>query len=184
MSESLTNSKSSSGTRIDWVDSSCRLLQATRAEFADTQPFNNLTIGMSIHLEPKTAALIVTLHQGGAKIIATGNLNSTQPETVAYLKGRGITVVGHQTKDASIHGAFLDQIVASQPDLLLDNGAISSPAILTTLMKDSWVVPKRRHQVECVLPLCASRFKNRYWSSTIVPSNSLPKTIMPLDKAR
>ncbi len=122
MSESLTNSKSSSGTRIDWVDSSCRLLQATRAEFADTQPFNNLTIGMSIHLEPKTAALIVTLHQGGAKIIATGNLNSTQPETVAYLKGRGITVVGHQTKDASIHGAFLDQIVAGQPDLLLDNG--------------------------------------------------------------
>ncbi len=122
MNESLADSKTSSGTRIDWVDSSCRLLQATRAEFADTQPFSNLTIGMSIHLEPKTAALIVTLHQGGAKIIATGNLNSTQPETVAYLKERGITVVGHQTKDASIHGAFLDQIVASQPDLLLDNG--------------------------------------------------------------
>ena len=122
MSESIADSKSSSGTRIDWVDSSCRLLQATRAEFADTQPFANLRIGMSIHLEPKTAALIVTLHQGGAKITATGNLNSTQPETVAYLKDRGIDVVGHQTKDASIHSAFLDQIVDSRPDLLLDNG--------------------------------------------------------------
>ncbi len=122
MNENLFDSKSSSGTRIEWVDSNCRLLQATRAEFADTQPFSNLTIGMSIHLEPKTAALIVTLHQGGAKIIATGNLNSTQPETVAYLKDRGITVIGHQTKDASIHSAFLDEIVASQPDLLLDNG--------------------------------------------------------------
>jgi adenosylhomocysteinase len=122
MNENPADIKSSSGTRIDWVDSSCRLLQATRAEFADTQPFSNLTIGMSIHLEPKTAALILTLHQGGAKIIATGNLNSTQPETVAYLKDRGITVVGHQTKDANVHSAFLDQIVASQPDLLLDNG--------------------------------------------------------------
>ncbi len=122
MNENPADIKSSSGTRIDWVDSSCRLLQATRAEFADTQPFSNLTIGMSIHLEPKTAALILTLHEGGAKIIATGNLNSTQPETVAYLKDRGITVVGHQTKDANVHSAFLDQIVASQPDLLLDNG--------------------------------------------------------------
>ena len=122
MNENPADIKSSSGTRIDWVDSNCRLLQATRAEFADTQPFSNLTIGMSIHLEPKTAALILTLHEGGAKIIATGNLNSTQPETVAYLKDRGITVVGHQTKDANVHSAFLDQIVASQPDLLLDNG--------------------------------------------------------------
>jgi adenosylhomocysteinase len=41
---------------------------------------------------------------------------------VAYLKDRGITVVGHQTKDASVHSTFLDQIVDSKPDLLLDNG--------------------------------------------------------------
>lgn len=122
MNDTSADIQSSTGTRIDWVDGRCRLLQETRAEFADTLPFANLTIGMSLHLEPKTAALIVTLHQGGAKIVATGNLNSTQPETVAYLKARGINVVGHQTKDPGVHGDFLDQIIDSQPDLLLDNG--------------------------------------------------------------
>lgn len=122
MSASLADNISVSGTRLGWVDSSCRLLQATRAEFADTQPFAGLTIGVSIHLEPKTAALIVTLQQGGAKIVATGNLNSTQPETAAYLEALGITIVGQQTKDAAVHAAFLDQIVAAQPELLLDNG--------------------------------------------------------------
>ncbi|GMR09206.1 MAG: adenosylhomocysteinase [Anaerolineae bacterium] len=122
MSATLADNSSASGTRLSWVDSSCRLLQVTRAEFADTQPFAGLTIGVSIHLEPKTAALIVTLQQGGAKIVATGNLNSTQPETAAYLKARGITIIGHQTKDATVHAAFLDQIIAGQPDLLLDNG--------------------------------------------------------------
>jgi adenosylhomocysteinase len=122
MNDVLADGKSSSGTRFDWVDSSCRLLQDTRAEFTDTQPFANLTIGMSLHLEPKTAALILTLQTGGAKLIATGNLNSTQPETVDYLRARGINVVGHQTKDARVHGGFLDEIIVSKPDLLLDNG--------------------------------------------------------------
>ena len=122
MSANLADNNSASGTRLDWVDASCRLLQVTRVEFADTQPFADLTIGVSIHLEPKTAALILTLQQGGAKIVATGNLNSTQPETAAYLKARGITIIGQQTKDAAVHAAFLDQIIAGQPDMLLDNG--------------------------------------------------------------
>jgi adenosylhomocysteinase len=41
---------------------------------------------------------------------------------VDYLQARGINVVGHQTKDAGVHGGFLDQIIESQPELLLDNG--------------------------------------------------------------
>jgi adenosylhomocysteinase len=111
-----------SGSRLDWVDKSCRLLQATGAEFDRTQPFAGLTIGVSIHLEPKTAALLLTLQRGGARVVATGNLNSTQPETVAYLQARGIEVIGEQTKDPARHGGFLDQIVARRPELLLDNG--------------------------------------------------------------
>ena len=122
MNDNPVNSSSTIGTRIDWVDNSCRLLQATRAEFADTQPFAGLSIGMAIHLEPKTAALIVTLAGGGAEIIATGNLNSTQPKTEEYLKSLGINIIGHQTKDASVHDGFLNQIISRQPDLLLDNG--------------------------------------------------------------
>ncbi|WP_158817973.1 adenosylhomocysteinase [Methylocapsa sp. S129] len=109
-------------TRIDWIASSCRLLQSTAAEFARTRPFTGLTIGTAIHLEPKTAALLTTLQAGGARLVATGNLNSTQPETIAYLSAHDIAVIGEQTTDAAAHGRFLDAILAEKPDLLLDNG--------------------------------------------------------------
>jgi adenosylhomocysteinase len=109
-------------TRIEWIASSCRLLRQTAAEFTRTQPFSGLTIGTAIHLEPKTAALLMTLRAGGASIVATDNLNSTQPATIEYLRQHGIEVIGEQTMDLAAHGAFLDAILAREPELLLDNG--------------------------------------------------------------
>jgi adenosylhomocysteinase len=109
-------------SRIDWVARSCRLLAATAEEFRRTRPFDGLTIGTAIHLEPKTAALLATLKAGGARVIATGNLNSTQAETVAWLREQDIAIVGGQTTDAAAHDHFVDLILAEQPDLLLDNG--------------------------------------------------------------
>ncbi len=114
--------QSSSLSRVDWVARSCRLLAATAAEFRNTKPFAGLTIGTGIHLEPKTVALLMTLRAGGADLVCTGNLNSTQPETVDYLRAQGIKVFATQTRDAEEHGASLDAILAEKPDLLLDNG--------------------------------------------------------------
>jgi adenosylhomocysteinase len=109
-------------SRIDWVGRGCRLLRATAAEFLTTRPFEGLTIGTGIHLEPKTVALLTTLGLGGARLVCTGNLNSTQPETVEYLRSQGATVFATQTTDPAEHAASLDAILAEQPDLLLDNG--------------------------------------------------------------
>jgi adenosylhomocysteinase len=114
--------QSSSLSRIDWVARSCRLLAATAADFRDTRPFAGLIIGTGIHLEPKTIALLMTLRAGGADLVCTGNLNSTQPETVDYLRGQGIKVFATQTRNAEEHGTSLDAILAEKPDLLLDNG--------------------------------------------------------------
>lgn len=113
---------SSHPSRIEWVGESCTLLRATAAEFAVTLPFKGMTIGTAIHLEPKTVALLMTLKAGGAQLVATGNLNSTQPTTVDYLTRRGITVIGGQTTDATAHSGFIDALLDHQPDLLLDNG--------------------------------------------------------------
>lgn len=115
-------STSSQPSRIEWVGQSCSLLRATAAEFQTTRPFKGLTIGTAIHLEPKTVALLMTLKAGGAKLVATGNLNSTQPATVDYLKSQGIAVIGGQTTDAKAHSGFIDALLDHQPDLLLDNG--------------------------------------------------------------
>ncbi|HEY4459169.1 MAG TPA: adenosylhomocysteinase [Pseudonocardiaceae bacterium] len=109
-------------TRIDWVAEHCRLLTAIAAEFADTRPFAGLTIGTGIHLEAKTVALLRTLQAGGAAIVATGNLNTTQPEAVDVLRANGVTVIGEATKNPDEHRAHQREVLGAHPDLILDNG--------------------------------------------------------------
>jgi adenosylhomocysteinase len=109
-------------TRIDWVAEHCQLLRSISAEFKETLPFGGLTIGTGIHLEAKTVALIMTLRAGGARLVSTGNLNTTQPEALQVLQAEGITVIGGPTKDSQVHSRYLDQVIAAQPDLILDNG--------------------------------------------------------------
>jgi adenosylhomocysteinase len=108
--------------RIEWVRERCRLLAAIGDELERTRPFAGLTIGTGIHVEPKTVALLLTLQRGGAELIATGNLNTTQQDACDYLAARGVRVVGGPTSDPDEHDAYLWEVVRAQPDLLLDNG--------------------------------------------------------------
>ena len=109
-------------TRIDWVREHCRLLRGIAAEFGRTRPFDGLTIGTGIHLEAKTVALLLTLRDGGARLISTGNLNTTQPDAVDRLRAEGVTVIGAPTKDGEVHAGYLGEVLAAEPDLILDNG--------------------------------------------------------------
>jgi adenosylhomocysteinase len=109
-------------TRIDWVREHCQLLRAISAEFRQTRPFDGLTIGTGIHLEAKTVALLLTLRDGGAGLVSTGNLNTTQPDAVEALRAEGITVIGGPTRDSEVHAGYLDEVLAAKPDLILDNG--------------------------------------------------------------
>jgi hypothetical protein len=85
-------------TRTDWVAEHCQLLGSISAEFKDTLPLRGLTIGTVIHLEAKTVALLLTLRDGGARLVSAGNLNTIQPEAVEVLKAEGILV----TREAGI----------------------------------------------------------------------------------
>ena len=109
-------------SRIEWVRQSCGLLNEISAEFERTQPFAGLTIGTGIHLEPKTVALLLTLKAGGATVVSTGNLNSTQPSAVDYLRDHGVTVFGGPTRDPVERAGHLAEVLAAEPHVLLDNG--------------------------------------------------------------
>jgi adenosylhomocysteinase len=67
-------------------------------------------------------ALLLTLADGGARVISTGNLSSTQADVVAYLREHGIDVAGGTTTDEAEHDLHLKQVLSARPDLLLDNG--------------------------------------------------------------
>jgi adenosylhomocysteinase len=109
-------------TRIDWVRENCLLLKAIGDEFGATQPFAGKTIGTGIHLEPKTVALLLTLQKGGARVVSTGNLNTTQPSAVERLRDEGVSVIGGPTTDLSEHRGNLQAVLNHRPDMLLDNG--------------------------------------------------------------
>jgi len=109
--------------RTDWIRSRMPLLADVRTRFAKDRPFGGHRIGMSLHLEPKTAVLLETLQAGGAEIVATGNHGSTQDDIVAYLRGQGMTVHGRRADTLDDHHANVAAVDAARPSILLDNGA-------------------------------------------------------------
>lgn len=108
--------------RIEWIRQNTPLLTAISEEFKASQPFKGKTIGTGIHLEPKTVQLILTLQEGGARLVSTGNLGSTQQVCIDYLQAHGVTVVGEPTRDLGQHRRNLQKVLAEKPDIILDNG--------------------------------------------------------------
>jgi adenosylhomocysteinase len=109
--------------RVEWIRSRMPLLAAVREQFGQSRPFAGHRIGMSLHLEPKTAVLLETLAAGGAELVATGNHGSTQDDIVAFLRSQGITVFGSRDDDLDQHHANVAAVLDARPDILLDNGA-------------------------------------------------------------
>jgi len=110
-------------SRVNWIRSRMQLLRNVQEVFEREKPFKNKTIGVSLHLEPKTAVLLETLKIGGAKIVGTGNLGSTQDDIVEVLKSWGMTIYGERSTDKEEHLSNVAKTVSAKPDLLLDNGA-------------------------------------------------------------
>ncbi|HEV7283436.1 MAG TPA: adenosylhomocysteinase, partial [Kaistia sp.] len=125
MADALTESEriERGGKRINWIRSRMRLLAGVRADFERDRPFAGLSIGVSLHLEPKTAVLLEVLQAGGAAIVGTGNHGSTQDDIVAVLKAKGMQLFGKRDDDLDQHLKNVAKVVAARPDILLDNGA-------------------------------------------------------------
>jgi len=109
--------------RILWTASNMSLVRSIGDEFEETLPFAGLRIGVSLHLEAKTAVLLETLQHGGADIVASGNHGTTQNDVVSYLTARGIDARGRRGDDLSTHLGVVESVVDARPDILLDNGA-------------------------------------------------------------
>ncbi|HEX4443482.1 MAG TPA: adenosylhomocysteinase [Galbitalea sp.] len=109
--------------RIEWIRSRMPLLTQARIEFTERKPLSGHRIGMSLHLEPKTAVLLEVLQAGGAEIVATGNHGSTQDDIVAFLREQGMTVFGARDDALDRHHANIASVLDAQPTILLDNGA-------------------------------------------------------------
>lgn len=108
--------------KIEWVSNFMPLLNLLSNEYKDT--LKNLKIGMSIHLEAKTAYLAIILKKLGAEVILTGcNPLSTQDDVAEALKDYGIKVYAKRTHSEKEYFSFLNKVLDHNPDLILDDGA-------------------------------------------------------------
>ena len=114
--------------KIEWVRRNMPLLNGIRADFEREKPFAGLTVGLSVHLEAKTAYLCRVLQAGGANMIVTGsNPLSTQDDVAAALaRGNEESAPMHVY---ALHGCTaeeyeqnIDRVLAHRPDILIDDG--------------------------------------------------------------
>ena len=115
--------KERGSARVGWIRSRMPLMREVRAEFEKAMPFEGRRIGVSLHIEPKTAVLLEVLQAGGAEIVATGNFGTTQDDVVAHLQSLGMTVYGCREDSYDAHQNNVEDVMKGGPDILLDNGA-------------------------------------------------------------
>jgi len=110
--------------KIGWAASRMPLFARLRESFLRERPFADHRIGMSIHLEAKTACLAILLRDGGAAVSVTGsNPLSTQDDVAAGLAGEeGISVHARHGVTEGEYFEYLRAVLSETPDLILDDG--------------------------------------------------------------
>jgi len=109
--------------KIRWAEMHQKLLHRLREQFRETRPFAGLTIGMCLHVEPKTAVLCSVFQAGGASVAITGSPGTTKNDVAAALRQSGVIVYGRQEDDSTNHQQNIRDVLSHDPQLLLDNGA-------------------------------------------------------------
>jgi len=109
--------------KIEWAATHMPLLARLRGKFDEDKPLSGHRIGMSIHLEAKTACLALLLRAGGAQVAVTGsNPLSTQDDVASALASEGIAVHAKHGASEAEYFDDLRSVLATEPDLILDDG--------------------------------------------------------------
>ena len=110
--------------RMDWVRERMPVLRGIKEDFTRARPFAGLCIGICLHVEAKTAVWLEALTGGGAEIAITGSPGTTQDEVAAALVAEyGIQVFARKSETYNQHLDYAARVLATGPDLFVDNGA-------------------------------------------------------------
>ena len=109
--------------KIEWVKDFMPVLTTIGEQLEKEQTFQGLRIGMSIHMEAKTAYLAYILKKAGAEVSATGcNTLSTQDDVAAGLAKLGVSVYAIHGASEEVYQEHLLRVIYDKPDLIIDDG--------------------------------------------------------------
>ncbi|NLL38921.1 MAG: adenosylhomocysteinase [Clostridiales bacterium] len=109
--------------KIKWAKLNMPLLSDIEKEFIKTQPFRNLKVALSVHIEAKTACLCRLLKAAGAELYATGcNPLSTQDDVAAALAAGGINIFARHGVSEEEYERDLISVLEPGPNIVIDDG--------------------------------------------------------------
>jgi adenosylhomocysteinase len=111
--------------KIDWALQHMPILDSLRDTFEADQPFAGERIGMAMHVEAKTAALVETLAAGGAAVAITGcNPLSTHDDVSAALDAHdAIDCYAKRGVDDEAYYGAIEAVIDHEPTVTVDDGA-------------------------------------------------------------
>src|SRR3954471_16437982 len=171
MARSSRTTTATDRSRIEWADGQMPVLRSIRERFIREEPLRGIRIGFSLHVTAETANLVRALIAGGAEVaLCAPNPLSTQDDVVDALIEDGAAVHARYGADPA---AGLEAVVASQPQLTMDDGADLVSALagaeLIGATEETTTGVIRARQLELAFPLIALNegrakdlFDNRY----------------------
>ena len=115
----------SGNMKIDWVLNHMPVLNIIREQFKNEKPLAGHKVGMALHVEAKTAALVETLAMGGAEVAIAGcNPLSTQDDvSLALHQKENIQCFAKYDCCTEEYYEAIDQVLDFEPDITIDDGA-------------------------------------------------------------
>jgi len=119
--------------RILWAERDMPVLSRIRERFEAEKPLEGVRIGCCMHVTTETANLMRALVASGAKVtLCASNPLSTQDDTAASLvRDFGVDVHAIAGEDADTYNKHIDAVVATDPQIIMDDGADLDTALHT-----------------------------------------------------
>ncbi len=119
--------------RIEWAARDMPVLERIRERFARERPLEGVRIGACMHVTTETANLMRALAAAGASVtLCASNPLSTQDDTAASLvRDFGIDVYAIAGEDDATYNAHIDAVAATDPQIIMDDGADLDTALHT-----------------------------------------------------
>jgi adenosylhomocysteinase len=110
--------------KIEWARQFMPVLAAIRTQFEKEKPFKDITVGMALHVEAKTANLVATLAAGGAEVHITGcNPLSTQDDVASALNDlKGVHCYAKRASSVEEYYSAIDRVLEARPVITIDDG--------------------------------------------------------------
>lgn len=126
--------------KISWAWQHMPVLRLLSSKNIGKKPLSNITVGVCLHLEAKTACLLKVLKELGAKVVAIGsNPLSTQDSICAALVKEGIHVFSRHGMTIDEYNYNLNEMLEWSPQIIIDDGG---DVISTIIKKRKDLLPK------------------------------------------